>query len=575
MKLIKLYANQKSFRTVTFNENGISLITARKKTNRNSDTYNSVGKSLMIFLIHFCLGARKSEPLEEKLPNWIFSLEFKIRDKLHYCSRSTSNQNVIIYDGREMKWNDFNKKMGQDIFDLSENIKEISFRSLITRFIRNGKFGYNRFNQFMEKEQEDKALINTAFLLGLDVNLAVEKKNQREEANRLKKQEKDLNKDSTLKNAFFQGDVEDVDVAIMNLEKDISKLTADITKFKIANDYGNVKKEADELSNKLVALRNENFKYKMLLDSIEKSMQRKPDISKDCLVAFFDDVNINLGDKVKKRIEDVENFNKHLLADRFKILNEQKTFYLKLLDDTNKTIEELSLEEDRKLQYLNSHGALDDYTKLSNYLTDKQISLDRLNQYKKLHGEFSMQKEEIKKQMAEQNIKTQQYLDAHSELTKNLLNLFHSFASVLYGNTAAALTIKNNDGENKLRYNIDAHIPADAGDGVLGACIFCFDWTLMNATKGMFSEFIVHDSRLMTGTDTRQIASMLKIAKEECSRLNCQYILTLNDSTIENLKKELPEEEFDDLITKNQILELNDDDDKNKLLGTKIDLKYE
>ena len=48
MKLIKLYANQKSFRTVTFNENVISLITARKKTNRNSDTYNSVGKSLMI-----------------------------------------------------------------------------------------------------------------------------------------------------------------------------------------------------------------------------------------------------------------------------------------------------------------------------------------------------------------------------------------------------------------------------------------------------------------------------------------------------------------------------------------------
>ena len=59
MKLLKLSANKNSFRPVIFNKEGISLITGRRKSSSDADTYNSVGKSLMIYLIHFCLGLKK------------------------------------------------------------------------------------------------------------------------------------------------------------------------------------------------------------------------------------------------------------------------------------------------------------------------------------------------------------------------------------------------------------------------------------------------------------------------------------------------------------------------------------
>ena len=59
MQLKKLYANKSSFRTVEFNETGLSFIVAKQKNpdnKNNGKTYNGVGKSLLVKIIHFCMG---------------------------------------------------------------------------------------------------------------------------------------------------------------------------------------------------------------------------------------------------------------------------------------------------------------------------------------------------------------------------------------------------------------------------------------------------------------------------------------------------------------------------------------
>ena len=61
MRLVSLTANQPSFKPVRFNKTGVSFIVASQKDRANSDThttYNGVGKSLLVSLVHFCLGAR-------------------------------------------------------------------------------------------------------------------------------------------------------------------------------------------------------------------------------------------------------------------------------------------------------------------------------------------------------------------------------------------------------------------------------------------------------------------------------------------------------------------------------------
>ena len=86
MKLISLSANVATFHTIKFNPAGISLISAHRRTHQTNRTYNSVGKSLAIYLIHFCLGAKATPDFKEKLPGWGFRLDFMFNDGTQHYS---------------------------------------------------------------------------------------------------------------------------------------------------------------------------------------------------------------------------------------------------------------------------------------------------------------------------------------------------------------------------------------------------------------------------------------------------------------------------------------------------------
>ena len=74
MRLIKLSANNPGFKTIEFNRTGLSLIVGRRHNNdytkNKKDTYNSVGKSLSIALVNFCLGSQRNPEFESKLTDF-------------------------------------------------------------------------------------------------------------------------------------------------------------------------------------------------------------------------------------------------------------------------------------------------------------------------------------------------------------------------------------------------------------------------------------------------------------------------------------------------------------------------
>ena len=78
MRLISLTANRESFRALHFRPKGLSLILAKQKTpgsGEDTRTYNGVGKSLAIALIHFCLGSSTSDGLRKGIPEWEFEAD--------------------------------------------------------------------------------------------------------------------------------------------------------------------------------------------------------------------------------------------------------------------------------------------------------------------------------------------------------------------------------------------------------------------------------------------------------------------------------------------------------------------
>ena len=116
MYLIKISANKSNFKTIKFNKFGLNFIVAKQKNDDNYDvskTYNGVGKSLVIKIIHFCLGAdsKHYNSFCSELVDWEFYLDFEIKGTIYRSERKTSDPNRVILNGKELSINNFNKIM--------------------------------------------------------------------------------------------------------------------------------------------------------------------------------------------------------------------------------------------------------------------------------------------------------------------------------------------------------------------------------------------------------------------------------------------------------------------------------
>jgi uncharacterized protein YydD (DUF2326 family) len=574
MRLLQLSANKASFKTIPFNHTGISLIVAKQKTDEKRNTYNSVGKSLAIALVHFCLGSNPIKDLEDKLPNWIFCLDFEIRGRYYTAKRSTSNQGIINLDGQEIKLDDYRDLLGVEVFGLVNNIQYLKFRPLLSRFIRPKRNSYDNYYNCIAEESDYSRLLNTSYLLGLDISKIIKKCELKDEADAITKFDKSLQSDPIVQSFFVDGDDgENIKLKIVELQRKIADLQYHVDNFIIAQDYNEIKKEADKLSSHLQELRNQAAKFRIAISNIDKSLQIKSDITEQQLRDFFCKAQVELNDMIVKRLSEVEEFNGKLLGNREKSLLDEKAKFTLSLADIESQIDSLGKQEDEKLQYLKSHGALDDYVGLTEQLNAYKNQCERLSNFEKMLKEHKARKAAIKKEMAEEDEITERYLTKIDEQITDIISYFQILSEQFYKDKTAGISIENNTGANKSRFNIEAKIADDAGDGVNGVKTFCFDWTLLKKQLNHHVQFIFHDSRLVSDIDTRQIATALKIAYKECIENGFQYILTINQNILDNLRLQMGDD-FDTIVTNNEVLELTDESNEGKLLGIQVDLDY-
>ncbi|MDP8212101.1 MAG: DUF2326 domain-containing protein [Candidatus Zapsychrus exili] len=582
MRLIELRANKKSFHTVTFNKSGISIILGRKESeavDNKRKTYNSVGKSLIIRLIHFCFGCNPIAEFEKKLSGWIFTLDFMIDDEKFTVTRTTNNQKLLTMNGKEYTLREFKRYLEVKVFSLDQKKKYLTYRSLMSRFIRPKRSSYSSYDIFVYEEREYPRLINNAYLLGLDVEKISKKYDLKINADKVDKLKKNIEKDPILK-SFFEESTDskkskNIDIEIVDLENKIANLLHKITNFIVAEDFYKIRKEADELSAKSRIYENQATVINNAIRNIKRSLEIKPDISKKKILDLYKDAKLSLNDMVIKKVSEVETFNKRLLISREQRLSgEMKLLKDKLLE-VEKTITALGKELDQRLQYLNTHGALDVYSALNSQKNNFEIKLAKLKTYEELTNQYKNELESIKIDLGKENISTNNYLKEIKPLLNENISLFKQFVDQFYENIKAGIEVKNNDGQNRLRFDITAKIQGDTGDGISEVKIFCFDWILMKCGHNHNIKFIFHDGRLLADMDPRQRATLFKLAFENTKDNNVQYIISANQDTLDSIKTELTDTEYQSIIHEKIILELTDKSHEAKLLGIQVDLDYE
>lgn len=574
MRLIRLSSNMNSFHTVEFKD-GLNLIIGKQANpdDKSLDkTYNGVGKSLLIYILHFCLGSNKIVPFEEKIPGWEFTLEFSIDGELYTSVRNTSNQSKIFLNGEKLTLAKFRSMMLEKEFGVTEKINNLTFNTLFPRFIRRDRESYVTYDTFIKKEQEYSKVLNNSFLLGLETEFVTEKQRLRTLFRQTKDLKTNIEEDSIIRDHFNNN--EDTEIEILDLEDNIEKLKNEISEFKISANYKEIEKEADEKHYLLKELENKRTLINNSIKHINKSLEVKPDLSEMKVINLYNQAQIEVPEMVVKKMEEAIKFQKNLLKNRNKRLVNEKIKNQDKLDATEALIEGVGKEFDKALRYLDTHGALGDYNALNKKLNDMQTKLERLNEYQEILRTYKKKLKDVQSDFSTQDNETDNYLENIQDLLEEIMSTFRELSKAFYEKKPGGIKIINNGGDNTIRYDIIAKIQDDSSDGVNEVKIFCFDMTILLLKQNHKFEFLFHDSRLFGNMDPRQRYCLLKVAYEKVNNAGLQYIATINEDILLSFKDLMTEEEYTNIIEESTRLVLTDESDKSKLLGIQVDMDY-
>lgn len=574
MKLISLTSNMPSFHSVIFKE-GVNIILGKQASptkGNDGNTYNGVGKSFIIHLIHFCLGSNKIDSFESNLSNWSYTLKFSVDGKEYISTRHADEQNKLIFCGEKIPLKTFRAKLLSLCFNIEETPNYMTWNTLFSRFARRYRSSYINFDTFVPKETDYSKLLNNGYLLDIDYELIVKKRNLRDKQTSANKTEKAIKKDPVFKQYYLGKHDADIDVTELNYK--ITQLQSELNSFKVSSNYHELEKEANDKSFSKKKLENKRALINSNIKNITISLNQSIDVNADQLLTVYKTAKVEIPDMIKEKIDNVMDFHNELLKSREIRLKKELQKNNTHLSSIEIQIKELGEEMDRLLSYLNSHGALEEYLALTERLSSLEHERNRINDYKKILKTYQETKLDIKADFISQDKESDIYLEGQSDYIDWLKESFRNLAKKFYPKKSSGLIIKNNFGENQLRFNIDARIEDDSSDGVNEVKIFCFDLLIL-LSKVSNMRFLIHDSRLLANMDPRQREILFRLMNEYTETKEFQYICSVNEDTLQSIEPLMKKNDYEDIIEKNIVLELNDDSPESKLLGVQVDIDLE
>ena len=579
MHLISLTANKSSFRSVYFkNEVGVNIIAAKqssetKKSDQHFKTSNGVGKSLLVSLIHFCLGSSRKKEFDKKIPDWEFYLTFKLGNKEFRASRKTKYKDQLYIDlnGKKMKLNEYTYFLAKQVFLIPDNVSSLSFRSLIPFFIRPNKKAYNDVLRPNTQGTDYQFLLYNSFLLDLNIELVQQKHINKKELDKVTSLIKELKENPRIQRFNSKS----TDLSLADIEEQLTHLKKNLKSFKIAKDYEDIKNDADALQQEVDAILNKITILKLQISNIDQSLEIDPDIDLKSIQSIYKEAKIYFNDTLTKRLDELNVFYKKITTSRKNRLLEQKNSTILKLEKHKKLLEDKQNILDKNLEYLDTHQALDLYVSISSKIADLEADRNNILSFKNLIDEYKSNKARIDEAQAKNNQLAISYIQEIEKHRNTIRDNFRSFAKRFYPKHSSGIIIENNDQNNQTRYNISVRIEGDKSDGINSVKIFCYDFLLMLLGCNHKIDFLFHDSRLLDSIDPRQKCELFKIVNEYCIAFNKQYIITANENQLTDCKSSLRDtDEYNDLIRNNIIFELGDSSDSEKLLGIQVDLNY-
>lgn len=573
-------ANHASFKTVRFNP-GFNIVLAERTIEATQrDSRNGVGKSTLIEIIHFCLGAgtTKGKGLSvQALHGWAFTLELEINSRTFTVTREVDKPSQLSVDGDFSQMAQATKtKSGQTIFGLREWTPLLgaifydlpvataasykpTFRSLISYAIRRGKDAYSTPFEHFRKQLEWDKQVNNAFLLGLDWTDAAALqalKDRKKGIEELRKAGK-----SGVLQGFF-GSLGEMEARRVRLLKKSEANAQSLAQFKVHPQYTEIREQTNTLTQDIHRAANENNMAQRMLTLYQATLSEEVGVGTDTVEKMYADAGVALPGVTLRRLQDVQGFHRDILHNRKAFLAAEVGRLRREIQERELVIEAKSNERAAALQVLQTHGALEEYTLLQKRHLDTLAELNTISgSIDNLRAcESGLSQLKIDQEVLQQ--KARRDYDERRAIWESAIALFNSYTERLY-NVPGRLVID----VAATGFKFDVEIERSGSSGVGNMKVFCYDMTLAAgwAKKIVSPRLLIHDSLIFHGVDERQRALSIELAAAESAARGFQYICMLNSD-------EVPASEFSQSFTwqDHVVLTLTDAEQSGSLLGIRF-----
>ncbi len=545
--LRELGSDDPRFRTVRFRP-GLNLLVAdRTDTSTDDQSRNAVGKTSVVELLHFLLGADKARVklmADKTISQATFRLDMdwpgqetpiRVRRTGRRPSEILLKPDVVrgaqtLFGGEKpIQLKEWRSAIERDLFGIRPEDKGLSGRILLSLYLRRDSgAGFQDALKPVPRLSTHLVTTNLCYLLGMDWALARRYADLSErEATRRKLAAAE--KDPVW--GRIVGSSAELRGQIRTVQQRVDDLKRQIDEFQVVPEYEEIQREADEVNRRIRRLRNDEVVHRRNLEELEQAVADVHEPDDRYLEQAYAELNVVLGDQVRARFDQVKEFHQAVVRNRRHYLDEEITQLRERISASEREREELGRRQAELMRILNEGGALDTLTVMQHALGRELAHLEALQHRLNAAQALEQSKREIDREKDRLEEEMQTDIEERAEVEQQANALFSSFVQELYGNDRTPyLAFK----ARKSALDIILQLDSDDSSGISNMKTFCFDLTcaIIAHRAGRGPDFLVHDSKLYDGVDERQVHRALTLAARLMEDEGMQYVVTINSDDL-------------------------------------------